>query len=88
MNHSTEDGVLPVQMRTRHIANEKLGAVSVRTSVGHREQTLVCMLDPDSFISKFRSINALVTLAVRCYNFASLHHEVRDDSLDLSTLVK
>ena len=75
-------------MRTRHIANEELGAIGVRTSVRHREQTLVGMLDPNSLISKFRPINTLVTLSVRCHNFTSLHHEVGDDSLDRSTLIK
>jgi hypothetical protein len=45
------------------------------------------VLDPDTFILKFPSINALVTHAVGRHNFTTLHHKIRNDSLNHSAFV-
>ena len=45
------------------------------------------VLDPDTLVSELTPIDTLETFTLRCHNFASLHHEVRDHSLDLASLI-
>lgn len=87
-DHSADHGVLAVEVGARHVADEKLGAVRVWARVGHRDQTLVRVLYPDPLVSELGSVDALVPLAVGSHDFTSLHHELGNDSLDLSALVK
>jgi hypothetical protein len=47
----------------------------------------VSVLDPHSFVCELWPVNALITGAIWLGNLASLHHEVRDHSLDLAAFV-
>ena len=44
--------------------------------------------NPNTFILKLTSIDALMASAVRVYNLATLHHELRDHSLNLPPFVE
>lgn len=88
MDDASDYAVLAVKMRARHIANKELRAIGVRTSVGHRDQTLVSVLDPDALISELGSVDTLVALTIRSHNLATLHHEVSDHTLDRTALVE
>lgn len=46
------------------------------------------MTDPNTFVFKFCTVNTLVACPIRIYNFASLHHKIRNNSLNLSPFVK
>ncbi len=45
------------------------------------------MFNPNAFVREFGPVNALITLSIRSHNFTSLHHKIRDNSLNLSALV-
>ena len=86
MNNSAEDSVLSIQVLTGHIANEELGAIGVWTRVRHRKKSFVSVPDPNSFIRKFASIDTSMTFSISI-DLASLHHELRDHSLNLAAVV-
>ena len=75
-------------MWTWNITNKKLWTICVWTSICHWYKTFVTVFNPNSFIWEFASVNALVTLSIRCNNFSSLHHKFRDHSLNLAAFVK
>ena len=50
MNDSAEDSVLAIEVRSGIIADKELGAVGVRTSIGHRKDTLVRVRIPDLLV--------------------------------------
>ena len=88
MYHTSNHAVQAIKVRAWNITNEELWAICVWTSICHRNKTLVTMFNPNTFIWEFASINALVTLSIRCNDLASLHHKLRDDSLNLATFIK
>ena len=79
-----------IKVRSRTEADEKLGAIRIRSSIRHRQETFVRMWDPYRLICKLGTVNALRLRAIIPDNdLAALHHETRYDSIeDASSVVQ
>ena len=82
-----KDCVVTIEMGRRHCGDEELTAVGVGTSVGHRQQVGSVVLEFEVFVVEFGSIDGLAASAVASSEVAALTHELRDDSVELGTLV-
>ena len=74
-------------MRGGSIADEELRAVGVGASVRHRQDTGMCVREPDLLIVELLSINADTAGTVACSSVTTLHHEVGDDAMEFVVLV-
>ena len=87
MDYSSVDGVLSVEMWSVSVADEELRTVRVCTGISHRKNTFVSVRVPNLLVLELLSINTLATCAVSSSRITSLHHEVRDDSVEAVALV-
>ena len=76
-----------IQVWSRAVADEELGAISVGSCIGHRQNALVGMWKPDSLIFELLSVDAFASSAIAVGGISSLHHKTFDDSVELDALV-
>ena len=76
-----------IQVWSRAVADEELGAIGVGSSIGHRQNALVGMWKPDSLIFELLSVDAFASSAIAVGGISSLHHKTFDDSVELDALV-
>jgi len=79
--------VVSVKPRSLNESNEELGAVRVRTCVGHGEKAGLVMLQAHVLVSKLRSIDGEAASAVVVVKVAALSHELGYDSMERRLLV-
>jgi len=82
-----KDDVLAIEPRGDDGGDEKLGAVSVWTSVGHREQSRANVLSLEVLVCEFLAVDRLATGAIATSEVTTLQHELRDDAVELAALV-
>lgn len=68
-------------------SHEELRAISVLSSVGHRQHERFGMIEGKVFIFKRSTVNGLATLTRARRKVASLYHEVFYDPVKLAALV-
>ena len=83
VNDLTEDDVLAVQPASHHSGDEELRAVGVRTSVGHREQTRLVVLELEVLVSELGAVDRLAARAVASGEVTTLEHKVRDHTVEV-----
>ena len=81
----TEDGVLAVEVRGGAMGDEELGAVGVRSGVGHREHAGLVV--PAVGFAFALELVARVTGA-GAEGAAALDHEIRDDAVEAEAVVE
>ena len=86
-DNSSVNRVLAVEMWSVLVADEELRTVRVWTGIGHRKNTFMSVREPNLLVLELLSINTLATCAVSSSRITSLHHEVRDDSVEAVALV-
>lgn len=82
----SKDYVFPVQPRSFNRADEELGTVGVRASIGHRENSGLGVLDAEVLISKFLAIDGFATGSISTSEVTALDHKVRNDTMEFATL--
>jgi len=82
-----EDDMFAVQPRGDNGRDEELGTVSVWSRIGHGQQTRSCVLFLEVFVREFLAVDRLATSTIASSEVATLQHELRDDSVELATLV-
>jgi len=87
VDHPTKHGMLAIKMWAGHVADEELGAIGIRSRVGHGEKPGMGVLYPDVLVSELHSVDTLRTLSVSSDDLATLHHEPRNDSLNNTSTV-
>lgn len=78
----TEDNVLAVQPRAGDSGDEELGAVGVRTSIGHRQQTRLVMSLGEVLIRESSTVDGLSSSTIKVGEVTTLEHEVGNDSVE------
>ena len=73
-------------MRGGREAEEELGAIGVRSSVGHGEDTSSSVLVGEVFVVKSSTVDGLTATAITSREVASLGHETGNDAMELGTL--
>ena len=68
-------------------ADEELRAVSITTSICHRDGARSKMTNLEVFICKSTSIDATTTTAITRSEITTLDHEVWDDTMEFASLV-
>jgi len=79
--------VLAVQPLGLGGADEKLGAVGVRSGVGHGQNSGSGVLQGEVLVFELVSVDGLSTSSVVVGEVSSLAHEVRDDTVEGGSLV-
>ena len=76
--------VKPVAWNEGH---EELGAVGVRSSVGHREVSSSSVLDIEVLILELHAVDRLSSCSVSSSEVSALGHELSDHSVERGSLV-
>mmetsp|Transcript_53101 Transcript_53101/g.103917 ORF Transcript_53101/g.103917 Transcript_53101/m.103917 type:complete len:211 (-) Transcript_53101:169-801(-) len=84
--HLAKNHVLPIQPGRGCHGDEELGSVRVRSSVGHREEVWLVVLDRKTLVCKFPPVDRLPSRAVAAGEVTSLTHESRDDAVEFGAL--
>lgn len=83
----SKDHVFAVQPIGLDTGDEELRAVGVGSSVGHRENTGLGMLQLEVLVFELGAVDGLASGAVVVREVATLAHEVRDDPVKAAALV-
>lgn len=83
----SKDHVLTVQPIGLDAGDEELRAIGVGSSIGHREDTRLGMLELEVFVLELGAVDGLASGAVVVREVTSLTHEVRDDPMETAALV-
>jgi len=83
----TKDDVLAIQPGSDDGGDEELRAVGVGTCVGHGQETRSGMLHLEVLVCEFLAVDRLATSAVTTGEVSTLQHELRNDTVELATLV-
>lgn len=67
--------------------NKELGAIGVRTSVGHRKGTGAGVLQDEVLVGEFLAIDGLATSAIVVCEVSALEHEVGNYTVECGALV-
>ena len=76
-----------IQVVSGDCADEELTTISIRSSIGHRQNTGACVLQNEVLVIKFLTENRSSTPSIAVGEIASLDHEVGDDSMENAPLV-
>mmetsp|Transcript_3679 Transcript_3679/g.6258 ORF Transcript_3679/g.6258 Transcript_3679/m.6258 type:complete len:270 (+) Transcript_3679:43-852(+) len=87
LDDPSEDGVLLVEVGRGSEADEELGAVGVFAGVGHGEDSLVGVGEPDLLVLKLLAVDAVASSPVLVGDVSSLRHESLDDPVEDVALV-
>ena len=87
LDHVPEHHMLSIQVRRHHCGHEELGAVCVRSGVGHRQEPRLVVPSLEILILKFPTVNRLAAGSVTTRKVATLQHELFDDPVKDSALV-
>ncbi len=68
--------------------DEKLWAICICSSIGHREVSFFLMLQVEILIIECESINRFSTCPITVWEVSSLDHEAFDDSVEGTTLLQ
>ena len=74
--------------RGRHSSEEELGAVGVRTSVGHGQISCSSVLQLEVLICELLSVDGLAAGAITVGEVTSLDHEVLDDAVESASALE
>merc|ERR1712004_275448 len=83
---AAEHNVLAIQPSGLNRAEEELGAVGVRASVGHGEDALASVLQDEVLIGELVTVDGLAASAVAPGEVATLAHEIRDNAVEVGAL--
>jgi len=82
-----KDNVLAIQPGSDDGGDEELGAVGVGTCVGHGQETRSGVLHLEVLVCEFLAVDGLATSAIATSEVSTLQHELRNDAVELATLV-
>lgn len=82
LNDLTEDNMLSVQPGGDNSGNEELRTVGVGTSIGHRQQTGLVVLQDEVLIRELVAVDGLSTGTVTAGEVTTLEHELGDDTVE------
>merc|ERR1719343_367810 len=75
--HLAKDDVLPIEPLRLDRAQEELGAIGVRTSIGHGQDARTCVLQSEVLICKLLTVDGLSACSIACGEVSALAHEIR-----------
>jgi len=82
-----EDDVFAVEPGGDDGGDEELGAVGVGTGIGHGEQTRFGVVSLEVLIRELLTVDGLSSSTITTSEVAALKHELRDDTMELGSLV-
>lgn len=82
LNNLSKDNVLAIEPRSISSAQKELRAISVRSGVGHGENSWASVLEPEVLIRELVAIDGLSTRAIVVGEVTTLAHEARDDAVE------
>lgn len=83
----SEDDMLSVEPASHNRGDEELRSVGVGSSIGHREQSGLGVLELEVLVLELLSIDGFSSSAVFVGEVTSLNHKLRDDSVEGAALV-
>lgn len=87
LNNIAKDNMLAVQPGSLNSAKEELGAIGVRSSIGHGQDARAGVTQSEVLISKLGAIDGLPTSAIAGCEVTTLTHEVGDHTMETAALV-
>ena len=87
LDDSAEYDVLAVQPLAWHSGQKELRTIGSWTSVGHRQETWLGVLEGKVFIGKLLAVDAAAACAVAVGEVTTLAHEAWDDTVERAALV-
>lgn len=83
----TEHDMLAIKPRGDNGSDEELRPIRVGTGVGHRQKPWSGMLFLEVLVGKLFAVDGLASRTVAACEVTTLEHELRNDSVELATLV-
>jgi len=87
VRHPPEHHMLPVQPGRLQGTQEKLRAISIRTSVRHRQNTRPIVGELEALIFKLVAVDALPPSPIAAGKVATLAHEPRNDPMEGASFI-
>lgn len=87
LSHAAKHNMLPIQPRGLHCAQEELGTIGVRTSIGHGQDSRASVPQLEVLVRKLLTVDGPATSSIASSEVTTLTHEVRDDTVEGASFV-